>query len=43
MIGYKLGREDGKMGSAGYGSVMCSVSISNKSCSDYVKGYNDGW
>jgi len=40
MKGYNLGREDGKTGSGGYGSVMCSVS--NKSCSD-LEGYNDGW
>jgi hypothetical protein len=33
MIGYKLGRQDGK--SCGYGSIECSVSMSNKSCSDY--------
>jgi hypothetical protein len=43
MKGYKLGREDGKSGSGGYGSIECSVSMSNKSCSDYVKGYNDGY
>ena len=41
--GYKLGKEDGKSGGGGYGSIVCSVSMSNKSCSDYVKGYNDGY
>lgn len=41
--GYKLGREDGKTGAGGYGSVVCAVSMSNKSCSDYVKGYNAGY
>jgi hypothetical protein len=40
--GYKLGRENGKTGSSGYGSLECSVSMSNKSCSDYVKGYYAG-
>jgi hypothetical protein len=41
--GYKLGKEDGKTGGSGYGSIECSVSMSNKSCSDYVKGYNNGY
>jgi hypothetical protein len=36
MKGYKLITEDGKTGAGGYGRVMCSVSMSNKSCSDYV-------
>ncbi len=36
MKGYKLGRKDGKTGGGGYGSLECSVSMSNKSCSDYV-------
>ena len=40
---HKLGKEDGKTGGGGYGSIECSVSMSNKSCSDYVKGYNDGY
>jgi hypothetical protein len=30
MKGYKLEREDGKTGAAGYGSVMCSVSTSKR-------------
>jgi hypothetical protein len=34
--------EDGKTGARGYGSIVCYVSTSNKSCSVYVKGYNDG-
>jgi hypothetical protein len=42
MKGYKLGMEDGKTGGGEYGSIECSVSMSNKSCSDYVKGYNAG-
>lgn len=33
MKGYKLGREDGKSGGCGYGSIECSVSMSSKSCS----------
>ena len=41
--GYELGKEDGKSGGGGYGSIECSVSMSNKSCSDYVKGYNAGY
>jgi hypothetical protein len=41
--GYKLGKEDGKSGGGGYGSIECSVSMSNKSCSDYGKGYDDGY
>ena len=29
MKGHKIGREDGKTGAGGYGSIMCSVSMSN--------------
>jgi hypothetical protein len=29
--GYKLGKQDGKTGAGGYGSVVCTVSMSNKS------------
>jgi hypothetical protein len=43
MKGYKLGKEDGKTGAGGYNSIQRSVSMSNKSCSDYMKGYNDGY
>jgi hypothetical protein len=39
----KLGKEDGKTGGGGYGSIVCSVSMSNKSCSEYVKVYNDDY
>jgi hypothetical protein len=38
---YRLSRS--AVGSGGYGSVLCAVSISNKSCSDYVKGYDAGY
>jgi NAD(P)-dependent dehydrogenase (short-subunit alcohol dehydrogenase family) len=37
MKGYELGRENGKTGAGRYGSVVCAVSMSDKSCSDYVK------
>jgi hypothetical protein len=40
---YKLGMENGKTGGGGYGSIGCSVSMSNKSCSDCVKGYDAGY
>lgn len=43
MKGYKLGRDDGKTGDGRYGSIVCSVLMSNKSYSDYVKRYNAGY
>jgi hypothetical protein len=42
MKGYKHDRDDGKTGGR-YGRIECSVSMSNKSCSDYVKRYNAGY